>query len=157
MDKIEKEKEKRKKSRESVYVVIYFEVFMRSVGHDEVVNQLISAGANQNARDFDGNTPFILAHMNHHPATARLVDAGDNDVPDAQWLVDKAKADRAAAMARSQRDMSPSGTLMQAAPCSVFVFVVVAFAYLPFLSPIAFISLFILSFSSRFLTFFRLL
>lgn len=81
-------------------------------GHDEVVKQLIAAGANRNARDFDGNTPFILACMNNHPNAASLVD-GKETPPELEWLTEKAKADRAAAMARSQRDMCPSGTLMQ--------------------------------------------
>lgn len=81
-------------------------------GHNKVVSVLLASGANPNAKDFDGNTPFVLACMSQHFLTSRLLEKAE-PFPSSEWLLEKARADRANAMMRSKEDLNPKCSLMK--------------------------------------------
>lgn len=77
------------------------------------MKRLLKAGANRVARDWDGNTPFMLACLASHKDTALLLvpDGAEARFPSAAEVAAKIKADNEAATRRAQALMSPSGAL----------------------------------------------
>jgi ankyrin repeat protein len=78
-------------------------------GNTGIVAALLQAGADRTLRDFDDNTPFVIACLHGRLEAAEVLRVAGDATPTAEWVEERRKLAASSTSARVKSSMEPEG------------------------------------------------